>query len=489
MAGLEATQQSGAVGSYSLAVWLFLRLLGLIYLAAFLSLGIQIRGLLGRGGLLPARELLAGRAHWGWARFQRWPTLCWLRCTDGALLFLTWGGTGLSLLLVAGVAPLPVLVLLWAFYLSLFTVGRLFLCYQWDILLLEAGWLAVLIAPIEFWPHWPTKAPAPIALLLLWWLLFRLMFWSGMVKLRSGDISWRKLTALQYHYETQPLPAAGGWYVHQLPPLFHKLCAAIVLVIELITPFLIFLPAPWKYAAAWAFIVLMISIQLTGNYAFFNLLGIALSVLLFDDHALRPLFGVFTQNTPPGPVFAASAGPRLIAAAAGLLVLLLSLESAAALFRLDVKWPAWLARWFDRLEPFHFLNSYGLFAVMTTWRPEIILEGSYDRRSWEPYEFKWKPGDVRIAPRWIAPHQPRLDWQMWFLALGAGINSSWFERLRERLIEGSPEVLKLLKTNPFPDGPPRYVRGVYYDYRFTSWSERKATGAWWRRERRGLFEG
>jgi lipase maturation factor 1 len=489
MVGLETTRQSLGDGSYSLAGWLFLRLLGLIYLATFVSLAIQIRGLIGRDGILPARELLAGRAHWGWTRFQRWPSLCWLSCTDRALLCLSWGGAGLAVLLVVGLAPWPILVLLWIFYLSLFTVGRLFLCYQWDILLLEAGWLAVLIAPSELMPHWPpTKAPAPMALFLFWWLLFRLMFWSGMVKLRSGDISWRRLTALQSHYETQPLPTPAAWYVHQLPPLFHRICAAMVLGIELIAPFFIFLPAPWKYAAAWAFIVLMISIQFTGNYAFFNLLGIALSLLLFDDHALRPVFAVFGWNST-APILSAPLGARLIAAAAGILVLVLSLESVSALFRLDIKWPSWLARFFDRLEPFHLLSSYGLFAVMTTWRPEIILEGSYDRHSWTAYEFKWKPGDVQVAPRWVAPHQPRLDWQMWFLALGAGASSSWFERLRERLIAGSPEVLKLLKTNPFPDGPPRYVRGVYYDYRFTSWSERKATGAWWRRERRGLFEG
>jgi hypothetical protein len=226
----------------------------------------------------------------------------------------------------------------------------------------------------------------------------------------------------------------------------------------------------------------MILIQLTGNYAFFNMLGIALSLLLLDDAALAPVFQFAWRrdgsSLPFVPHFT-----TIFSAGVAVLVLLLSLTSIMRLFRRSIHWPTLLARFFDTIEPLHIVNSYGLFAVMTPWRPEIIVEGSNDGKHWQAYEFKWKPGDLRRAPRFVAPHQPRLDWQMWFAALGFKGANPWFDRFRARLLQGSPAVLSLLRSNPFPGAPPRYVRGVLYDYRFTSRAERRCTGEWWSRER------
>jgi len=480
--------RSEGSGTFVLAGWVFLRLLGLIYLAAFVSLAVQIKGLVGSAGILPAKEFLAARKHWGAHRFQRLPTLCWGNASDGFLMFLAWGGAALAALLIAGFAPCPVLILLWGFYLSLFTIGRFFLAYQWDTLLLEAGFLAIFFAPQELAPVFPPRAEAsPVILWLYWWLLFRLIFSSGVVKLRSSDSTWRRLTALRYHFETQPLPTPLAWSAHQLPIRIHRAAAALLLAIELGAPFLIAGPPLLRHVTAASLVLLMALIQLTGNYSFFNLLGIALSVLLLDDKLLLPVFrwaahGVALAPAPPSPRWLDG-----IAAVVAVVVLSLSMETLRRLFRIEVSWPKSIAKTFEFLEPFRLVNAYGLFAVMTIERPEIIVEGSNDGAHWLAYEFKWKPGDVRRAPRFVAPHQPRLDWQMWFAALGYYPNHPWFGRFLRRLLEGSPAVLGLLRTNPFPDKPPRLVRGVLYDYRFTSRAQRRTTRAWWRRERRGSY--
>ena len=216
------------------------------------------------------------------------------------------------------------------------------------------------------------------------------------------------------------------------------------------------------------------------------------------DTASKPFrFPVQCGADAPVPAGVALAGfslltPSLLAeglsAAGGLLVLVLSVEMVSRLAGFNIRWPRPVARFYDATEPLHLVNSYGLFAMMTTWRPELILEGSQDGRTWLEYDFRWKPGDVRRPPRFVAPHQPRLDWQMWFAALGAPLSDVWLEQLRARLLQGSPDVLALLRTNPFPESPPRFVRAVLYDYRFTSPSERRATGAWWRRERRSILK-
>jgi len=485
----ELAHPNAGSGNYVLSGWLFLRVLGLIYLAALVSLATQIKGLVGSRGILPAHGFLLAKQKWGPTRFLQIPTLGWWNSSDGFLQFLCWGGAALALLLVVGVAPIPVLIALWVFYLSLFSVCRIFLGYQWDILLLETGFLAIFIAPFDLLPGFPpTTAPSKIILWLLWWLAFRLMFSSGFVKLRSGDRNWRNLTSLSYHYQTQPLPTWTAWYMHQLPGWFHKLSAVVMFTIEVVAPVFVFMPPPFSYIAGAAFVFLMLLITATGNYCFFNLLGIALSILLFDD----PCWLALVEKLLPDVQFPAalpnSTGwPIWATIPVALLLAFLSAEVICRLLRFRIRWPKPLEKLTEWLEPFRLVNGYGLFAVMTTERPEIIVEGSDDGVTWHAYEFKWKPGDVRRPPCFVAPHQPRLDWQMWFAALSYYQGTPWFHQFLLRLLGNSPGVLALLRRNPFPNKPPRFIRAVVYDYRFTDFTGRRATGAWWRREWRGLY--
>jgi len=477
--GREATQAARLSASHARLARLFLRLLGVVYLIAFLSLAVQVEGLVGSRGILPVGALLDWvRARTGAERYWLLPTLSWLDPSDGFLLLLCWGGALLALLLVLGLAPALLLLALFACYLSLVCDGQVFLGYQWDGLLLEAGFLSIFLAPLSLRLRRGFEPP-PVALWLLRFLLFRLMFASGLVKLRSGDPSWRGLSALRHHYETQPIPSWTAWWAHQLPGWFQALSCALMFGVELLAPLLIFAPRRLRRLAFFPLVALQLLIAATGNFAFFNLLTIVLALLVLDDAAL------------PWPEPAAEGGGRRwprpilypIGAVVGLLSglqLLLALGSVPPL-------PRPVIALYQALEPFRIVNGYGLFAVMTTKRPEIVVEGSDDGVVWKSYAFRFKPGDPQRAPSFVAPHQPRLDWQMWFAALGQCEESAWFLRFLERLREGSPEVLGLLKTNPFPEHPPARVRAALFDYRFTDRITRQATGAWWRREAQGLY--
>lgn len=484
-----AAEWSGAGTGHALSAWLFLRLLGLVYLAAFLSLAVQIRGLVGRDGILPAANFLAAHRRWGARRFLRLPTLCWWNASDGMLQFLCWGGAALALLLIAGFAPLPVSALLWLFYLSLFTIGQVFLRYQWDQLLLEAGFLAIFLAPAGFGPEFPpTSDPPRIVVWLYWWLMFRLMFFSGVVKWRHGDPSWRKLTALAFHFETQPLPTRLAWWARRLPIRVLKCAAGVMLAVELFVPWLMLAPAPWRHGAATAFALLLVVIQFTGNYGFFQLLGLALCVLLLDDSLLTPVLNWATGETAmTRTVQAPSAATQWAAALVALLVVGLSVERILASFHRLRRWPAALTRWFDLLEPFQVVNHYGLFAVMTKTRPEIVIESSDDGVTWNECGLNWKPGDVNRPPRCLVLHLPRLDWQMWFAAQEAATRAGWFREFLARLSNGSPAVLALVGHDPFAHVSPHRVRAVLYDYRFATRAERRASGQWWVRDRRATL--
>jgi lipase maturation factor 1 len=470
-----------AAANYSVGAWLFLRAIGLIYAIAFLSLAVQIAALAGREGISPAREFLAQvKGQFGRKRFIAVPTLCWFNGSDAFLRFLCWGGVVAAVLASIGIATLPALLVCFVFYLSLFNVSRLFLGYQWDVLLLESGFLALLLAPQQLMPAGPVHMPPWPMVILLYWLLWRLMFLSGLAKLRSGDITWRRLTALACHYETQPLPTSRAWSTHQLPRWFHKVSALGMFAIELAVPFFIFAPPPYRHVAGLLFIALMLLIMLTGNYCFFNLLAIALCFVLFDDGfyaRLLPGLETTRQSIP-------ACLPNSLLSPIALILFALSLFRLLRLFRIEGRIVTAVNQ---RLDSVPIVNHYGLFSVMTTERMEIIVEGSRDGRSWQAYEFKWKPGDVKRAPPWVAPHQPRLDWQMWFAALGDYRLNGWFIGFLIRLLQGSRPVLALLRRNPFPDGPPLYVRAVLYQYRFTDRKTRRATGAWWSRAKRWLY--
>ena len=463
--------------------WLFLRALGCIYLIAFLSLWVQIHGLIGSNGILPADQfLMAVRQQIGTSSYYVVPTLFWLNPSDTCLHLLCAGGIVLSLVLIAGFFPAFSLAGLWVFYLSLVSIGQVFLSFQWDVLLLEAGFLAIFFPPLHIRETLSRASQPSMAFLwLLRWLLFRLMFASGFVKLASDEV-WRNLTALNFHYETQPLPTAIGWYVHQLPEWFQKISVVGMFAVELVVPFLIFAPRRLRTVGCIGLVGLQVLIILTGNYCFFNLLTIALCLLLIDDVAWRGLLKRFmpTVRLLEQP----SRGYRraFIAVVATLLFLLSGIRFSGQLFREaglpDVTW----------ITPFRSINTYGLFADMTESRPEIIVEGSNDRISWKTYEFRWKPGDLTSPPKWVAPHQPRLDWQMWFAALqGSYQNTPWFLNFMGSLLRGNPEVLKLLAENPFPDTPPRYVRATLYDYRFTELATKRSEGTWWAREWKRIY--
>ncbi len=451
--------------TFHLARWLFLKGLALVYAAAFVSFALQARGLVGARGILPAG------------------------LSDAALLSLGWGGAALAVVSFAGAAPILCAALLWGLYTKVYIIGGIFLGYQWDILLLEAGFLAVLAAPWGWRPVLSSEhSPGRAALWLVRWLWFRLLFLSGVVKLASGDAAWRSFSALQYHYESQPLPTVLAWYAHQLSPSIQRVSCQAMFFIELGLPFCVFLPRRPRLAAFFGVNFLMLLICLTGNYTFFNLLAFLLSLPLLDDSTLGRALPSLRRRL--GGVEGRPAGPRALRAAA----------AAFALFA----FPVGLAQVATRARPesrrlpgvmsvalagqgLSLVNAYGLFAVMTTVRNEIVLEGTVDGKEWKPYEFKWKPGDPARRPGWVQPHQPRLDWQMWFASLAPYQYNPWYFAFLTKLLEGSPEVRALLEHDPFPDAPPKYLRSLFYEYRFTDAKARRETGAWWRRELKGLY--
>jgi predicted DCC family thiol-disulfide oxidoreductase YuxK len=483
----------------------FLRALGLVYLIAFTSLWVQIDGLIGSNGMSPVSQFLpAVRQQLGPDVYFFLPTLCWFNSSNAFLHLLCCGGVVLSSLLILGIAPALSLLLLFIFYLSLTVAGQVFLSFQWDVLLLEAGFLAIFLAPWRLWPRdliwWPgstipvTMSPVSRAgLFLLKFLLFKLMLMSGVVKLTSSDASWgwlndsfhwSALTALDYHYWSQPLPTVFGWWADKSPEWFKHFSVAFCLAVEIIAPFFIWAPRRLRLIAAGLMIFLQIVIALTGNYCFFNLLTIALCLLLIDDSVVGT-----ARRAVRNRIISASGGharPNQLRSYAVIAVIVVTMPINVWLifsaFKPLSRPPGWVADLYEQLEAFRIVNGYGLFRVMTKDRGEIVVEGSTDGIEWAPYEFKWKPGDVKRAPRWCAPHQPRLDWQMWFAALETPEQNPWFAGLIIRLLQGSRDVTRLLARNPFPDKPPRYIRAMFYRYRFTTSEERRQTGAWWKRQ-------
>ena len=480
--------------SFVVSRQLFLRLLGVVYLIAFASLAGQITGLVGASGVLPTREFLSlVHREAGAEAYRLFPTLLWLSSGDGFLTFLCWGGVALSALLIAGLAPVPVLVLLWAFYLSLTVAGQTFLEFQWDALLLETGLLACLYAPLRstlafrgFVSGCPADPePSPIVRWVLWMLAYKLTFLSGVTKILSGDRTWAAWTAMTYHYETQPIPAWTSWYAHQLPARLHYWSVPAMFVIELAAPFALFLPVRFRRTrllACVSMILLQIGIGATGNYGFFNLLAIILYLAALDDQTLRRRpFGTRENGAvlrDPKAWRLATSAVAVAIAFTSLLVYIREMERTAGVTpQVELGWASSVLSW---VAPFRSVNGYGLFRVMTTERREIVIEVSSDGQQWKEYEFRWKAGDPMRRPRFVEPHMPRLDWQMWFAALDPDEARYWLERLIQRILAGEPAVLRLMGPNPLTRRP-QFARLALYDYRFTTRAERAATGAWWKR--------
>ncbi|MBS0664577.1 MAG: lipase maturation factor family protein [Verrucomicrobia bacterium] len=471
---------------FSFSAWLFLRALAVIHAIALVSFAVQWRGLIGPHGLLPAGEFLQAVAQQqGSAAWFELPTLCWWLGAGRAIPILCGTGLGLAGLLFAGIAPVLCLAGLWVIYLSLCGVGQVFYGYQWDALLLETTLMAIWLAPWSLRPVWRRFEPPALGRWLMVWLLFRLMLMSGAVKLLSGDVTWRDGTALLYHYETQPLPTPLAWYAHELPGWFHRISCLIMFAVELAGPFALLGPRAVRHAAALAMIALMALISLTGNYTYFNLLTAALCLLALDDAWWQRIL----QRVPPPPDSAVRTAPVWpLRCFAGLALVLTVLGSLPRLGAPALPWS--FARTVQEVTyPLRSFNGYGLFAVMTHPRPELLIEGSDDGHDWKAYELPAKPGSLTRAPAWVAPYQPRLDWQLWFAALESPDQNTWVLNLCVHLLRGTPEVLDLFAVNPFPVRPPRFVRVVRHEYQFTDAELRTRTGAWWRRSPVDVYVG
>jgi predicted DCC family thiol-disulfide oxidoreductase YuxK len=461
---------------YDLVSFLFLRLFGLIYATAFVSFGVQAQGLIGSHGILPVADLVnAIAARYGPERFFLMPMVFWLNASDLAIAAVCWAGAGLSLLLVFNLLPRLSLFLLYVLYLSLSYGGQTFMSFQWEMFLLDTGFIALLLSFAQTPGIW-----------LLRWLLFRFLFMSGVVKLLSGDPNWWNLSALSYHFLTQPLPTPLAWYAAHLPSSLLKFATGCTFFIELILPFLIFFPRRLRFFAAFGILLLQVCISLTGNYNWFNLQTMLLCLLLLDDAALHHVLPRrLVRLLPPRAKHQAPRGAlKIVVGALTLLIVFCSLVQMDARFGGS---PTAVAQSVDRLvEPLRIVSGYGLFAVMTTQRNEIVIEGSDDGIFWREYEFRYKPGDIARRPPWNIPHQPRLDWQMWFAALDDPRRLTWFAHFLRRVLENGPEVMALLARNPFPDKPPIYVRARFYDYTYSGSAE-KAKGLWWERRSLGLY--
>ncbi len=468
---------------------LYLRALGLVFVLAFGSLLPQLSSLLGPQGLAPASALLeyVREVLPAPERYVRLPTLLWwLGAGEGALRGLALAGLGCGGLLVANVAPRWALLGAWGCYLSLVSVGDVFLGYQWDVLLLETALVSLPLTPGHLLPRGGSLAPLRGAILLPRFLLFRLMFMSGVVKLASGDPTWRDFTALQYHYWTQPLPNPLAWFVHQLPSVLQRASVGVMLVIELVCPFLLFAPRRARLVATALLAALQLAILGTGSYGFFNLLTLVLCLSALDD-------GVLARWRRGGPSPDAPLPPRrfprvslgALALFAGACVVLGLSQDFRRFTARPV--PRLLGKVEEALAGFRSLNTYGLFAVMTTERREIVLEGSADGRTWTEYLLPYRPGRVDEAPPFVAPHQPRLDWQLWFASLSTCRANPWLLRLQAQVLGGEPTVARFFERNPFPEAPPRFVRTRLFDYRFTDWDTWRATGAWWTRQEVGTY--
>jgi len=448
-------------------------LLGLIYIFSYIPFVLQIKGLLGSDGVLPIKDYLPLiKRRFGKRGYTIIPTLFWFNASDAALLALCWSGVVLGCLLMLGICPALILFLLYVVQLSLASAGQDFLSFGWETFILEltvGAFLIVATTPLNVF-GW----------LGLSVLLLRFHFQAGLSKIQSRDRNWRNLTALSYHYLTQPLPNTQAWYFDKLPMWFHKASALIMFYAELIVPWFIFSPPEMRLFVFTQLVGLQFVIWFTGNLSFLNHMTVVSCIVLIHNKFLG---------------FLAWSAPSIGAPSTLVWQIMISALGAGYLFLQVISlWQSFYPiRTFQKIleffYPYHLAYPHGIFAVMTTKRYEIVVEGSEDGQTWKEYEFYFKPGDLRHRPRRISPFQPRLDWQAWFLPFGSfGVGrQAWFSSFLVKLLEGSKPVLKLLKTNPFPEKPPKYVRALAYDYTFTTFQEKSETGNWWKRTSAGNY--
>jgi lipase maturation factor 1 len=464
--------------------WLFLRGLGLIFFSAFYSLAFRIHGLVGERGILPA-GLYLEQLKTELGLLQRvWfaPTLFWINSSDRALTIVIAAGLLASVLLVLNVWPKLTVALCTILFLSCIAVLQDFSSYQSDGMLLEAGFLSIFFAPSGVRPRLgASDPPSRFGLFMLRWEWFRIYFESGLVKLLSGDQHWRNLTAMDEYYQNGPLPSWLGWYVQQLPHWYHAGTVIITFAVELVIVWAVFLPRRFRVACFVVVTALQIGIIATANYGFLNYLVLLLGALLLDDRTLARLGLRSVPSTPAESTSRSRIYHRVESAVLGV-----SFYTTIVAFFLGESGSI-LAVPYRLLQPFRIANAYGLFAIMTPARYEIEFQGSNDGKTWIAYPFRYKPQDPFERPGFYAPYQPRFDWNLWFASLGSWQDAPWVVLAEERLLEGSPSVLKLFRSDPFHGKPPSIVRTVMYQYWFTDLQTKRRTGAWWRRQELGPF--
>lgn len=453
---------------YWLTRFVFQRALGFIYFVAFLIIVNQFKGLCGDHGLLPVRLFVKRVEFWDS------PSLFFWRQDNIFLMAMAWLGLVLSATAMLGISDafstwisMLTWALLWLIYMSFVNVGQTFYGFGWETLLLETGFVAIFLGP--------THSPPNILIFwLLRWLLFRVMFGAGMIKLR-GDECWHDLTCLQYHYETQPMPGPFSWYFHHFPIFIHRFGVVFNHFVEVVLPFAFFGPRLVRTGAGIITILFQLMLIVSGNLSWLNCITIVIAISCFDDSFFRWLMPFL----PAAPLATAVTGgvPVAVAYALTVLVSALSIRPAINLFSNRQLMNA-------SFEPLHLVNTYGAFGSVTRERTEIIIEGTdnpviSDRTKWQAYEFKGKPGDISRRPPQVTPYHYKLDWQMWFAAMGKYWHNPWIINLMGKLLQGEPDVLDLLRTNPFQSAPPKFVRAQLYLYHYT---DDPHSPNWWRRE-------
>lgn len=457
--------------NYLTSIDVFFRLLGFIYFFVFFPFLYQIKGLIGSNGILPIERFLqAIKLNSGKRAPFIVPTLFWYNCSDKALITAVYTGIFCSILLMFNILTPLMLLFLFLLHLSIVSTGQDFLSFGWELFLLEITFNAFFLSL--------TSSPNILIWISLNLLLFRFHFQGGAVKLQSKDPNWRNMTGVAYHYQSQPLPNATAWYAHKLPLWFQKFSTAFMLVVELIIPFALFGTDDMRLVVYFFFVGLQLMIWATGNFSYLNHLTVVLSTILLSNAYLEPFFDIpHVANSTPLylniPITAVGAS----------LIILQLMNLWNSLFT-----PNKIFNFIHYIiYPFHIVNRYGIFAVMTTKRNEIVVEGSDDGTTWKEYLFWHKPSELNRRPRRISPCQPRLDWQAWFLPFSRYESEPWFHNFLIKLLYGVPEVTALLRHNPFPDKPPKYIRATAYDYQFSSFAKKKETGNWWTREYIGEY--
>ena len=480
------------VDGSTLARYLFLRALGFVYAVAFLGALLQLRPLLGRNGLLPVHlflERVEAAAGSSLAAYLRVPNLLWIDSSDGFMLALAWIGLALSILLLCGHASAPQMLALWMLYSSFVNAGQLFYSYGWEVLLLETGFLAVFLCPLTRGAWRPeNRSTDRWVLFLLRWLLFRVMFGAGLIKLR-GDPCWQDLTCLLYHFETQPIPNPLSWYLHQLPKFLHQAGVLFNHAAELIAPWLLFGPRRARHAGALLIVAFQVLLIVSGNLLWFNYLALALCIACLDDGLLRRIIPdrlrlslqPVLESADPRRSLRASKARRITVYALVLLVAVLSVNPVANMLSSRQL----MNTSFDRLN---LVNTYGAFGGIGKVRREVIILGTRDpapgdETEWREYEFKCKPGDPLQRPCAVSPYHHRVDWQIWFAAMTDYRRQPWFVHLAYKLLLADQEVLGLLAADPFDGRRPTYIRADLYEYEFTE----PGAESWWRRHKVGTY--